>query len=243
MCEIINVGSDWIGLDRKRKWITAPGDCITQFAMPRCYVNRASVAVPARMRCSLFVASWLWVKKKIGETGRWTFFDTLGTTDWPTDNQVCVKVAPISWINFCVFPRVLVFPPVSNFRRFLIHKLVEESFPTLKTFSVGEDDARRTVVCFLSDYQLWVSFYSDVIEVLALLPLSEITRLHRNRLGRRSDRGLCPVWEFTDRQPLGSLQKMWHILRLPLFPHRFLIKKFQSLWTRSFLRHPCRIPR
>ncbi|XP_059474482.1 coiled-coil domain-containing protein R3HCC1L, partial [Neocloeon triangulifer] len=44
--------------------------------------------------------------------------------------------------------RVLLFPAVNNYRRFLIHKTVEQ-FPELKTFSVGEGYARRTVVCFV----------------------------------------------------------------------------------------------
>jgi len=44
--------------------------------------------------------------------------------------------------------RVLVFPPVNNYHRFLIHKVVETGFPQFTTFSVGESVDRRTVVCF-----------------------------------------------------------------------------------------------
>jgi len=46
--------------------------------------------------------------------------------------------------------RVLVFPPVNNYHRFLIHKVVEDGFPLLATFSVGvkELDTRRTIICF-----------------------------------------------------------------------------------------------
>jgi len=44
--------------------------------------------------------------------------------------------------------RVLVFPPVNNYHRFLIHKVVETGFPQFTTFSVGEGADRRTVVCF-----------------------------------------------------------------------------------------------
>jgi len=44
--------------------------------------------------------------------------------------------------------RVLVFPPVNNYHRFLIHKVVETGFPEFTTFSVGEGVDRRTVVCF-----------------------------------------------------------------------------------------------
>jgi hypothetical protein len=44
---------------------------------------------------------------------------------------------------------VLVFPPVSNYRRFLIHRCVEQlSRPELATFSIGLSDERRTVVCY-----------------------------------------------------------------------------------------------
>ncbi|XP_051164571.1 uncharacterized protein LOC127283624 isoform X1 [Leptopilina boulardi] len=48
--------------------------------------------------------------------------------------------------------RVLVFPPVNNYRRFLIHQLVQDRYPNiLYTFSIGQGLARRTVVCFKSD--------------------------------------------------------------------------------------------
>ncbi|KAI5645845.1 r3H domain-containing protein [Phthorimaea operculella] len=44
---------------------------------------------------------------------------------------------------------VLVFPPVSNYRRFLIHRCVEDlGLPELTTFSIGVNQERRTVVCF-----------------------------------------------------------------------------------------------
>lgn len=44
---------------------------------------------------------------------------------------------------------VLVFPPVSNYRRFLIHRCVEQLCrPDLSTFSIGVSDERRTVVCY-----------------------------------------------------------------------------------------------
>lgn len=44
---------------------------------------------------------------------------------------------------------VLVFPPVSNYRRFLIHRCVEQlCCSDLATFSIGVSDERRTVVCY-----------------------------------------------------------------------------------------------
>jgi len=39
-----------------------------------------------------------------------------------------------------------VFPALNARRRFLIHHTVQEDFPNLATFSVGEDESRRTVV-------------------------------------------------------------------------------------------------
>ncbi|KAM0730668.1 Coiled-coil domain-containing protein R3HCC1L [Formica fusca] len=48
--------------------------------------------------------------------------------------------------------RALVFPPVNNYRRFIIHQLVQGRFPDLlHTFSIGQGSARRTVVCYKSD--------------------------------------------------------------------------------------------
>ncbi|XP_077266458.1 uncharacterized protein LOC143899771 isoform X1 [Temnothorax americanus] len=48
--------------------------------------------------------------------------------------------------------RVLVFPPVNNYRRYVIHQLIQDRFPDLlRTFSIGQGSARRTVVCYESD--------------------------------------------------------------------------------------------
>ncbi|XP_011300151.1 R3H and coiled-coil domain-containing protein 1 isoform X2 [Fopius arisanus] len=48
--------------------------------------------------------------------------------------------------------RVLIFPPVNNYRRFLIHQIVQDNFSDLlSTFSIGQGSARRTVVCYKSD--------------------------------------------------------------------------------------------
>ncbi|XP_017892589.1 uncharacterized protein LOC108632472 isoform X2 [Ceratina calcarata] len=47
--------------------------------------------------------------------------------------------------------RVLVFPPVNSYRRYIIHQLVQDRFADLHTFSVGQGSARRTVVCYKSD--------------------------------------------------------------------------------------------
>lgn len=51
-----------------------------------------------------------------------------------------------------LYYRVLLFPAVNNFRRFLIHKTVEQ-FKDLKTFSIGEGDGRRTIICFLEVFE------------------------------------------------------------------------------------------
>ena len=46
---------------------------------------------------------------------------------------------------------VLVFPPVNNYRRFLIHKVCEtvsnDKQNSITTFSIGQNLQRRTVVC------------------------------------------------------------------------------------------------
>uniref|UniRef100_X1YV95 R3H domain-containing protein n=1 Tax=Capitella teleta TaxID=283909 RepID=X1YV95_CAPTE len=44
------------------------------------------------------------------------------------------------------FETVLLFPPIDDFHRLLIHKTTEE-FSQLCSFSVGEGDNRRTAVC------------------------------------------------------------------------------------------------
>ncbi len=50
-------------------------------------------------------------------------------------------------LKVALFFRVLIFPPVNNYYRLLIHKTVEEEFPDLSSFSIGADEERRTVVC------------------------------------------------------------------------------------------------
>ncbi|XP_046658404.1 dentin sialophosphoprotein isoform X1 [Homalodisca vitripennis] len=51
-----------------------------------------------------------------------------------------------------IFPSrtVLVFPPFNGFRRFLIHKLIEDNFASseVAAFSIGQDIGRRIVVCY-----------------------------------------------------------------------------------------------
>uniref|UniRef100_A0A1B6DL84 R3H domain-containing protein n=2 Tax=Clastoptera arizonana TaxID=38151 RepID=A0A1B6DL84_9HEMI len=51
--------------------------------------------------------------------------------------------------NFKSLKAVLVFPPFNNFKRFLVHKVVEDSYSSLglSTFSIGEDFRRRIIVC------------------------------------------------------------------------------------------------
>ncbi|XP_015512420.2 uncharacterized protein LOC107218897 isoform X2 [Neodiprion lecontei] len=48
--------------------------------------------------------------------------------------------------------RVLVFPPVNNYRRFIIHQSVQDQYhDLLYTFSIGQGAQRRTVVCYKTD--------------------------------------------------------------------------------------------
>uniref|UniRef100_A0A336LSR5 CSON015420 protein n=2 Tax=Culicoides sonorensis TaxID=179676 RepID=A0A336LSR5_CULSO len=55
-------------------------------------------------------------------------------------------------VLFCIShcSSVLLFPPVNNYRRFLIHKICDNlsSEYDICTFSIGQNLARRTVVCF-----------------------------------------------------------------------------------------------
>ncbi|EZA47742.1 Growth inhibition and differentiation-related protein 88-like protein [Ooceraea biroi] len=61
--------------------------------------------------------------------------------------------------------RVLVFPPVNSYRRYIIHQLVQERFPDLlRTFSIGQGSARRTVVCYKSDLRSYWEPKSNVPE-------------------------------------------------------------------------------
>ena len=47
---------------------------------------------------------------------------------------------------------VLLFPPLSPRLRFLIHTTTQNNFATLKTFSIGRESHRRTVVCLKSSF-------------------------------------------------------------------------------------------
>lgn len=69
---------------------------------------------------------------------------------------------PASNSNNFIFSSVLIFPPVSSYRRFLIHKVCETITANqpraLATFSIGLGDQRRTVICHR--YQLLVDLSS-----------------------------------------------------------------------------------
>lgn len=59
----------------------------------------------------------------------------------------------------CVcLPRVLLFPPLPSRLRYLVHKHIEE-LPHLTTFSVGERESRRVVVCY-ADLRYFTCFTS-----------------------------------------------------------------------------------
>ncbi|CAK1545438.1 unnamed protein product [Leptosia nina] len=86
---------------------------------------------------------------------------------------------------------VLVFPPVSNYRRFLIHRCVEQlSRPELTTFSIGVNDERRTVVCYRD------KLLSD--EACAR-PIMGLTQTQK---GDAAQNDHCPVGSAARAQPL-----------------------------------------
>lgn len=57
----------------------------------------------------------------------------------------------IFFFFYIFYYSVLVFPPVNNYRRFLIHKVCEtvsnDKQNSITTFSIGQNLRRRTVVC------------------------------------------------------------------------------------------------
>lgn len=72
--------------------------------------------------------------------------------------------------------RVLVFPPVNNYHRFLIHKVTETGFPEFATFSVGEGQDRRTVVCFqqqIINFTLGLTTFEQAKEDLVDIVMGE----------------------------------------------------------------------
>lgn len=87
------------------------------------------------------------------------------TANWPVARRLRSPIGrPVSLSAAIVtcsfhFYRVLVFPPVNNYRRYIIHQLVQDRFPDLHTFSIGQGSARRTVVCYKSDVIRYSSVY------------------------------------------------------------------------------------
>ncbi|XP_036149162.1 uncharacterized protein LOC105836904 isoform X2 [Monomorium pharaonis] len=61
--------------------------------------------------------------------------------------------------------KALVFPPIDNYRRYLIHQLIQDHFSDLlHTFSIGQGSARRTVVCFKNDVKRDWNLNPNILE-------------------------------------------------------------------------------
>ncbi|XP_011644222.1 uncharacterized protein LOC105431631 isoform X2 [Pogonomyrmex barbatus] len=70
--------------------------------------------------------------------------------------------------------RALVFPPVNNYRRYVIHQLIQDRFPDLlHTFSIGQGSARRTVVCYKSDVKRDWNPKSNISECKVSFPTKQ----------------------------------------------------------------------
>jgi len=98
--------------------------------------------------------------------------------------------------------RVLVFPPVNNYHRFLIHKVVETGFPEFTTFSVGEGVDRRTVVCFqqhLLDFTLGHYAFQQASCGLPLITEDVATSLDSQIFVA----GPQPIYEYQPYHPLA----------------------------------------
>lgn len=71
--------------------------------------------------------------------------------------------------------RVLVFPPFLSRYRFLIHKIVQEDFPILRSFSVGGGYERRPVVCLTELFLGMNSENGHIVKTNELQPLPSQT--------------------------------------------------------------------
>ncbi|XP_003747035.1 R3H and coiled-coil domain-containing protein 1 [Galendromus occidentalis] len=71
------------------------------------------------------------------------------------EEQAFINVIEDDIENFLKSPShdksVLVLPDLPAFRRFIVHKIVEEKFWRLTTFSIGEQDKRVLVICRRQD--------------------------------------------------------------------------------------------
>ncbi|KAG8038594.1 hypothetical protein G9C98_006290 [Cotesia typhae] len=79
--------------------------------------------------------------------------------------------------------RVLLFPPVNNYRRFIIHSIVQDNFQELSTFSIGQGYERRTVVCFKGD--LFREFQLDGGQSRSKIKSAPAVEIYRPPAARR----------------------------------------------------------
>lgn len=107
-----------------------------------------------KVKCYVKVSRYVFIWQDIRQSSP-------GQDDYIHSLTVLSPVSLSAAIITCSFHfyRVLVFPPVNNYRRYIIHQLVRDRFVDLHTFSIGQGSARRTVVCYKSDVIRYQSVY------------------------------------------------------------------------------------
>lgn len=86
-----------------------------------------------------------------------------------------------------MFLRALLFPPLTSRGRFLLHKSIEEYFPSLTTFSVGQEPRRQTLVTWSSV----VEKRRKQREENDQEKLSERTLIEKSLVALTTERSLC----------------------------------------------------